>query len=517
LTVELAQSNVSAPCASRLYLPFLFRSVVPPRPTARYRHPLDALTFAEHWVVYDVIRDSGRLPENGRYAGVSLMEPLKGDVLAWTPGAPVPRHAKAILMIGPTTVEAVVDIGGRTLTSWREILGVQPNITAEELQMQDGIAKASPEVLAALKRRGLTDLTTIECLGVTRGYYAIAEEGSRRLAAASCLVRHGVENIWGRPVDGLTIYIDLHEKKVFRVVDTVAVPVPTAPADFHPKAIGPTRPALASLDVTQPMGPGFTRSGATLTWDRWQFHLRLEPRRGAVISLVKYKDGDRDRSVLYQGSVSELFVPYMDPDEGWYHRTFFDGGELGHALGLARRPLQRGTDCPSNAVWLDLVIASERGLPQRQPDTGCIFERAAGDILWRASRGRASRQPREPRSRRSLDRHARQLRLRLRLGVPAGWLDPRSRRRDRRGRGEGREEPDCSRRQGRGRRRLRPLRGRAHRRRQPRSLLLVSAGRRRGRHEQQPGCRSAHEEAAAAVASAQEPLGDDVTHRAGGI
>ena len=88
------------------------------------RHPLDALTFAEHWVVCDVIRDSGRLPETGRYAGVSLMEPLKGDVLAWTPGAPVPRHAKAILMIGPTTVEAVVDIGGRTLTSWREIPGV---------------------------------------------------------------------------------------------------------------------------------------------------------------------------------------------------------------------------------------------------------------------------------------------------------------------------------------------------------------------------------------------------------
>jgi primary-amine oxidase len=73
----------------------------------------------------------------------------------------------------------------------------------------------------------------------------------------------------------------------------------------------------------------------------------------------------------------------MDPDESWYHRTFFDAGEFGHSLGLARRSLQRGTDCPGNAVWLDLVMANERGLPQRQSDTGCIFERAAGDILWR--------------------------------------------------------------------------------------------------------------------------------------
>jgi primary-amine oxidase len=351
--------------------------------TAQNRYPLDALTFAEHWAVYDVVRDSGRLPETGRFAGVSLVEPTKADVLAWTPGTPVKRQAKATLMIGPTTVEAVVDIGARTLTSWREIPGVQPDITAEELQMQDGIAKSSPEVLAALKRRGITDLTTVECLGVTRGYFAIAEEGSRRLAAASCLDRHGVENVWGRPIEGLTIYIDLHDKKVFRVVDTGVVPVPTAPVDTHPEAVGPTRPALTPLDVTQPMGPGFTRDGAMVRWDRWQFHVRLEPRRGAVISLVKYKDGDRDRSVLYQGSVSELFVPYMDPDESWYHRTFFDGGELGHALGLARRPLQRGTDCPANAVWLDLVIANERGLPQRASDTGCIFERAAGDILWR--------------------------------------------------------------------------------------------------------------------------------------
>jgi primary-amine oxidase len=350
---------------------------------AQVRHPLDALTFAEHWVVYDVIRDSGRLPDNGRFAGVALVEPPKADVLAWTPGTSFKRQAKAILMIGPTTVEAIVDLSARTLTSWREIPGVQPDITVEELLEQDGIAKSSPEVLAALKRRGITDLKTIECLGVTRGYFAIAEEGSRRLAAAFCLDRHGVENIWGRPIEGLTIYIDLHEKKVFRVVDTGVVPVPTAPVDMSPEAIGTTRPALPPLEIAQPTGPGFTREGATVRWDRWQFHVRLEPRRGAVISLVKYKDGDRDRSVLYQGSVSELFVPYMDPDESWYHRTFFDAGEFGHSMGLAHRPLERGTDCPANAVWLDLVIANERGLPQRQADAGCIFERAAGDVLWR--------------------------------------------------------------------------------------------------------------------------------------
>jgi len=31
--------------------------LAPAAARAQVRHPLDALTFAEHWVVYDVIRD----------------------------------------------------------------------------------------------------------------------------------------------------------------------------------------------------------------------------------------------------------------------------------------------------------------------------------------------------------------------------------------------------------------------------------------------------------------------------
>ncbi len=38
---------------------------LPATARAQSRHPLDALTFAEHWVVYDVIRDSGNCPTPG--------------------------------------------------------------------------------------------------------------------------------------------------------------------------------------------------------------------------------------------------------------------------------------------------------------------------------------------------------------------------------------------------------------------------------------------------------------------
>jgi primary-amine oxidase len=345
-------------------------------------HPLDPLTRAEHWVVYDVLRDSGRLDAHARYAGVSLVEPPKADVLAWKPGMPFRREALARLMLGPKTVEAVVDLKARTIASWRDVPGVQPGITLEELEAQDAIAKASPEVVAALKRRGITDLTTVECLGATRGYFAIAAEGDRRLTAADCQDRHGVENTWGRPIDGLTIYIDLHERKVFRVVDTGPVPVPSGDVDFGPDAVSARKP-LAPLTVQQPLGPGFTREGGLVAWDRWRFHLRVEPRRGAVISLVRYMDGDQARPVMYQGSFSEMFVPYMDPSESWYHRTFFDAGEFGDSMGVANRAVQRGTDCPAHATYVDFVMADGRGIPHRRPDAACLFERDAGDPLWR--------------------------------------------------------------------------------------------------------------------------------------
>lgn len=365
----------------------VFAVAAPGVSTQSPRHPLDGLTFAEHWVVYDVIRDSGRIDDKTRWAGVSLREPPKAEVLAWKPGTPFRREALVILMMGPKTVEAVVDVAARKLASWKEVPGVQPDITGGEFDAQDEIAKASPEVVEALKRRGITDLTTVRCSGPTRGHFGIKEEGDRRLAAASCSDRHGVENPWGRPIEGLTVYIDLHEKKVFRVVDTGPVPVPAGPVDYHPEAVGRIRDPLAPLRIEQPLGPAFRREGGEVSWDRWRFHVRVEPRLGAVISQVRYVDGERARSVLYQGSFSEMFVPYMDPAEGWYWRTFFDGGEFGHSLGLASRSLQRGTDCPENAAWLDIVLPNERGLPQRQPDVACLFEQAGGGVAWRHREG----------------------------------------------------------------------------------------------------------------------------------
>ena len=100
-----------------------------------------------------------------------------------------------------------------------------------------------------------------------------------------------------------------------------------------------------------------------------------------VVSTVRYQDGDRARPVLYESSLSEIFVPYMDPSFAWHSRNFIDAGEF--SAGGLTKPLLPGRDCPDHAVYLDHVMAGGDGRPVDRPNMICLFERVAGDVSWR--------------------------------------------------------------------------------------------------------------------------------------
>jgi primary-amine oxidase len=102
-----------------------------------------------------------------------------------------------------------------------------------------------------------------------------------------------------------------------------------------------------------------------------------------VVSLVTY-DG---RSVLYQGSLAEVFVPYQDPDANWFYRTYMDEGEFG--FGTLSSPLALGLDVPENAVLLDGLISAALPdptlpvVPLPLPKVVGVFERLTGSPVWR--------------------------------------------------------------------------------------------------------------------------------------
>jgi primary-amine oxidase len=97
--------------------------------------------------------------------------------------------------------------------------------------------------------------------------------------------------------------------------------------------------------------------------------------------MVEVRDGARWRSLAYQMHLSEVFVPYMDPDQSWYFRTYMDSGEYG--FGNLLSPLRPGVDCPAYARFLAVTMPQDDGEPMPIANAICLFERSVGDPAWR--------------------------------------------------------------------------------------------------------------------------------------
>jgi len=348
------------------------------------RHPLDALTADEYWAVFETMKSSGKIDASSRYAGISLHEPPKAEVLRWKRGDPFRREALAIVKQGRQTFEAVVDVSNRKLISWREIKGVEPMLIPDETEGVGDRVKEDPQVKAAFAKRGIVDLETVGCDGSSPGYFGTSEEQGRRLQRITCAEGRGALNGAAHPIEGLIVVWDSEEQKIIRIIDTGAVPVPRGKAEYDGDAI-PPRNTPGPITILQPVH-GFELAGTQVKWQNWNFHFRIDPRAGVVVTNVAYDDGGKLRSILYEGSLSELFVPYQDPAEGWYHWTFLDMGE-GNIWGSAASQLAPGADCPDNAVLFDSTITNSRGIPRRWPRAACLFERETGDFAWRHAPG----------------------------------------------------------------------------------------------------------------------------------
>ncbi len=365
------------------------------RPAAAQEHPLDGLAATEFMAALDVLRGAGRLPEDARFPLIELLEPPKAEVLAWRPGDPVPRTVQAIVRSGGRTHEAVIDLGAKTLVSWTDAAG-ESMVLFEEFVGAMELALSHPDFVAGLKVRGLTP-EEVFCLPLTAGNFFTAGEMQSRLMKVPCYVNPAGSNFYAKPIEGLFAVVDLNRGEVRQVVDTGAVPVPEDPWGYTAPELaerfGGLRPPARPVGLDAPQGGNVTIEGSRIAWDIWRFRYRIDKRPGLVLSLVEAKNpvsayggtgGPTEaawRPVLYQAHLSEVFVPYMDPDEGWYWRTYMDSGEYGFGLFLS--PLRPGTDCPAHAAFLPAVLHQDNGEPFETPNAVCIFERSIGDPAWR--------------------------------------------------------------------------------------------------------------------------------------
>ena len=355
-------------------------------PMAAPIHPLDHLTPAEHWAVYEILRASGRTDSTMALATVGLHEPPKAEVLAWRKGQPFRREAFVHLVQGGRGYEAVLDLRARTVLEWRDTPGQNYMVYSGDDAAIAELMLGNPEVQAALRRRGVTDFTHVACFWINQGWFDRPEERGNRVMRAVCWDGRGTFTGWGSTFEGLVGVVDLTNRRVLRVIDEDPIPLARETGEYGPDVIGPTRDLKTPISIVQPLGPSFTLDGQSVSWQNWRFHFRVDPRRGLVLSLVKWADREVERMIAYQLSVSELFVPYSDPNEPWSYQAYFDLGSYANFFGGVASTMDPGGDCPSNATFFDAVVGTESGKPVQRVRAACLFERLTGDPAWRHSR-----------------------------------------------------------------------------------------------------------------------------------
>jgi primary-amine oxidase len=343
------------------------------------RHPLDPLTQNEITAAAAAFRSFKEFPPDGLFSTIVLHEPSKQEVLSLASQSQRTREAFAIIMDRKANkvFEGVVDLSAGRVVSWKGVDGVQPAVLPDEYALVERIVKTDARWQAAMRKRGITDFEKIQIDSWAVGQAPDRYEG--RLLRALSYFRDSV-NFYGRPIEGVVALVNMNGGEVVDLLDTGPVPLPPPSQELDTASVGHLREAPKPLSITQPQGNSFVVDGNHIRWQNWDFRYSMHPREGLVLHTVGYEDAGRLRSVLYRGSISEMVVPYGDPDSNWRWRAAFDEGEYG--LGKLASPIEPKRDAPDNALLLDAVFADESGNPYSMERAVGVYERDGG-ILWK--------------------------------------------------------------------------------------------------------------------------------------
>ena len=251
-------------------------------------HPLDSLSREEILATVEILKASGKTTDASRYATIMLREPPKAEVLAFKTGSTFRREAFAIVYerAANKTFEAVVDLNKKTLLSWKEVPGVQPEFLIEDFLLTQQIVQSDPAWQTAMRKRGINDFKNVQVDAWASGFFGTADENGARTARAVSYYNEGTKNAYARPIEGVIAYVNLNTKRVYKLVDTGVVPIPKQTGDLDMKSVGPQRDAPKPLQIVQPQGVSFEVQGSEVRWQKWRFRFSMTPREGLVLHTV---------------------------------------------------------------------------------------------------------------------------------------------------------------------------------------------------------------------------------------
>jgi primary-amine oxidase len=367
-------------------------------------HPLDPLTAQEIRQAAAIVRRDRGVGDGWRFASIELKEPAKAGLPR--PAAPAPESGRlarrdALVVCWDRAdgraYRGTVSLTGNEVTAWEHLPGQQPNMTVDEWHECDVMLRAHPDVIGALARRGITDLSRVLADMWAYGAAFVPERYAGRRIGWCDLWNRGSErgNPYAHHVTGLHPVVDLNTMELLEIEDGYQGGTdPEVMGEYLPDLLPMRLREVAPLHISQPDGVGFTLDGNLLSWQNWQLRLGFNHRESLVLHQVAFHDGDRLRSVAHRLSFAEMVVPYRDGSPDHYRRTAFDIGEWG--LGFMTTSLSLGCDCLGEITYLDAVVHDSRGEPRTIPNAICIHEEDSG-VLWKHVDERAGAEVRRAR------------------------------------------------------------------------------------------------------------------------
>jgi primary-amine oxidase len=365
------------------------------------RHPLDPLTAEEIAQTSAILFRDKELTKSVRFMSIEPHEPSKPALLRYAAGESLDRETFVVLRdrAARMTIEAVVSLTWNEVVSWREIPNSQPGYAKDEFADADAVVRADAGFVAALERRGVTDLSLVSIDMWAPGNTGPAEDPGRRLIRPQVYVRSGrFDNRYAHPVEGLMVLVDLDRMEVVEVVDHGVVPIPAGIGNYIPELITGAiegypgnvpsfegvRADLRPIEITQPDGPSFTVDGYAVAWQKWRLRIGYSPREGLVLHQVGYEDQGRLRPILHRASMSELYVPYGDPNPSQRVKNAFDIGEGG--IGPWLNSLALNCDCLGHIRYFDVALSDDDGDPVTLQNAICMHEEDY-NVVWKHTDG----------------------------------------------------------------------------------------------------------------------------------
>jgi primary-amine oxidase len=346
-------------------------------------HPLDPLSPDEIRAAVAVVRRDRAVTDRWRFATIALNEPPKDALRATETPA---REAELLCWNRDDgdAYKAVVSLTEDRVVSFEHRPGEQPNMTIDEFHEVNETLRHEPRIVAALAKRGITDMDGVLLDTWAYGASLIpSAHAGRRIGWCDVWYReHADGSPYANPIAGLHPIVDLNTMELLELEDSGPIGRAPTMGEYLPRLVPDLalRDDLRPIEVRQREGVSFALDGNALRWQRWSMRIGFTPREGMVLHTIGYEDDGRVRPIAHRLSFAEMVVPYRDPTGEHERRTAFDIGEWG--LGFMTTSLALGCDCLGEIAYLDATVHDSRGEPVTIPNAICIHEEDGG-VLWK--------------------------------------------------------------------------------------------------------------------------------------